>query len=88
MGASPPDEPGWFAAADPAQLLPVVVPQLIVHGTEDRNVPLDRSLAYADLVAEPDALDVVVFEGADHFNVIDPAHESWAAVLERLAQPS
>jgi acetyl esterase/lipase len=88
IGASPSDEPGWFAAADPAQLLPVVVPQLIVHGTEDRNVPLDRSLAYADLVADPDVLEVVVFEGADHFDVIDPAHESWAAVLERLTQPS
>jgi acetyl esterase/lipase len=84
MGASPVDEPGWYAVADPARLLPIAVPQLLIQGADDRIVPADRGAAYAALVDDPERLEVLVFDGADHFDVIDATHESWAAVLERL----
>ena len=32
---------------------------------------------------DPDA-ELVEFEAADHFDVIDPAHDAWNAVVERL----
>ncbi len=85
MGASPADEPDRYAVADPARLLPIDVRQLIVQGADDRIVPADRAAAYAVLVDDPERLEVLVFDGAGHFDVIDPAHESWAAVLDRLA---
>jgi acetyl esterase/lipase len=84
MGASPVDEPGWYAVADPALLLPIDVPQLLIQGADDRIVPPDRAAAYAALVDDPERLEVLVFDGADHFDVIDATHESWVAVLERL----
>jgi len=84
MGASPVDESGWYAVADPALLLPIDVPQLLIQGADDTIVPADRAAAYAALVDDPERLEVLVFDGADHFDVIDASHESWAAVLERL----
>ena len=73
-----------LTVADPARLLPIDVPQLIIQGADDQIVPADRAAAYAELVDAPDSLEVLVFDGAGHFEVIDAAHESWAAVLARL----
>jgi acetyl esterase/lipase len=85
MGVTPDDDPTAYEVADPARLLPIVVPQLIVQGGDDRIVPPDRAEAYAALV-EGERLEVTVFPGADHFDVIDANHESWAAVMSRLRQ--
>jgi acetyl esterase/lipase len=84
MGASPADEPDRYAVADPARLLPIDVPQLIVQGADDRIVPADRAATYAALIDDPEGLEILEFDGAGHFDMIDPAHDSWAAVLERL----
>jgi len=83
MGATPDNDPVAYDIADPARLLPVRVPQLIVQGAADSIVPPDRADAYAAR-ADTDQLDVMLFADAGHFDVIDPAHESWAAVLSRL----
>ncbi|GJM37505.1 MAG: hypothetical protein DHS20C19_08720 [Acidimicrobiales bacterium] len=85
MGAPPADAPEAYAIADPAALLPIVVPQLVVQGAEDTIVPSDRVLAYEAKVADPAQLTVEIFDGADHFDVIDPAHESWTLTLERIS---
>lgn len=84
MGAVPEEAPGDYAAANPAEQLPVRTPQLIVHGALDDVVPPDRSVAYQALADDPDKLEVMFFDGADHFAVIDPAHASWTAVKARL----
>lgn len=83
MGATPDEQPTWYAAADPARLLPVVVPQLIVHGAEDAIVPAARSVAYAD-AAGSDRIEVVVVDGIGHFEVIDAADASWTFTLDHL----
>ena len=85
MGSSPAEDPGAYDTADPARLLPIAVPQLIVQGGDDRIVPPDRAEAYAES-AGSERLEVLVFDGADHFDVIDPVHESWAALVDRLEQ--
>ena len=51
----------------------------LVHGSNDAIVPPSQSQDAADRVAA-----VTIVEGADHFDVIDPAHESWAVVAEWL----
>ena len=86
VGAAPTDAPDLYDLADPTRLLPVAVRQLIVHGEDDTIVPFDRSAAYETFVAEPDLLDVASFAGADHFDVIDPAHASWMFTMDEIAE--
>ena len=70
----------------PIELAPIGVPVVAVHGDDDGNVPLSQSSDYVDrAVATGDPAELVVIEGADHFDVIDPEHESWTTVLDRLA---
>jgi acetyl esterase/lipase len=75
------DAPERYAAASPAALAPLGVPQLLVHGTADDIVPVSQSREHA--ARDPQA-ELVELEGADHFDVIDAAQEGWSAVAERL----
>jgi acetyl esterase/lipase len=82
LGGGPADLPERYGAADPAQLAPLGVRQLLVHGAEDDVVPLAQSRAYAR-AAGPEA-ELLEFEGADHFDVIEPRQLAWQAVVDRL----
>jgi pimeloyl-ACP methyl ester carboxylesterase len=70
-----------LAAASPAALVPIGVPQLLVHGTEDDVVPVSQSRDHA---ARDPLAELVELEGADHFDVIDAGHAAWQAVVEWL----
>jgi acetyl esterase/lipase len=70
-----------YAYSSPSALRPIGVPQLIVHGTADEIVPLSQSQDYAGADSRA---EFVVLEGADHFDVVDPAHASWKVVVDRL----
>jgi acetyl esterase/lipase len=85
LGGTPDEVPERYAAVSPAALLPLQVPQLLVHGTADAVVPLRQSTDYAEAARSAgDHVEVVAVAGADHFDVIDPGHAAWAAVTERL----
>lgn len=75
------ERPERYAVTSPAALAPLSVPQLLVHGVADDVVPLAQSREYAS--RDPQA-ELVVVEGADHFDVIDPRHEAWTTVATRL----
>lgn len=75
------DDPTRYAAASPAALAPLGVPQLLVHGSEDEVVPPGQSRDYAAL--DP-AADFVELIGADHFDVIDVRHPAWKTVTNLL----
>jgi pimeloyl-ACP methyl ester carboxylesterase len=75
------DAPERYAAASPAALAPLGVPQLLVHGDADDIVPVSQSRCHAAL--DPDA-ELVELAGVDHFEVIEPASDAWATVLDRL----
>lgn len=83
LRASPREAPERYAAASPAALAPLGVPQLLVHGAADDVVPVSQSLLHA--VRDP-AAEVVELHAADHFDVIDPGHEAWRLVAERLEE--
>ena len=56
---------------------------MVIHGTADENVPIWQSTnldGKVDVVHTP--------HGVDHFNVIDPAHASWALVRDELRMVS
>jgi acetyl esterase/lipase len=84
VGGSPSDEPDRYAVASPTALLPLGVPQLLVHGLQDVIVPPSQSRAHAAAAMEAgDAVELIELAG-DHFDVVDPQHEAWRAVVERL----
>jgi acetyl esterase/lipase len=74
-----------YRSVSPAAIVPLGVPQVLVHGDADRKVPPDQSRAYAEVAhAAGDPVDVVVVPGSDHMALVDPGSEAWRATLSRL----
>jgi acetyl esterase/lipase len=82
LGGPPADVPDRYRIADPIGLLPLGVPQILVHGSLDDVVPLSQSRAYARATGSESEL--LEFDGADHFDVIEPTHGAWQVVVDRL----
>lgn len=77
--------PDRFSFASPASRLPLEAPVLLVHGGQDDRVPASHSREFTEAAQEAgDDVTLAVFEGAGHFELIDPAHESWAATVAFL----
>jgi acetyl esterase/lipase len=87
MGGSPQEFPERYAAGDPARLLPVSIPVLLVHGTLDETVSIELSRSYAR-AAQAAGSEVELIEIAGdagrHRTHIDPVGPAWAAVTSRL----
>ena len=85
LGGTPEAQPARYGAASPMALLPLGVPQEIVHGRADRIVPVGLSEAYvAAARGKGDAARLVAVEGAGHFDVIAPDVEGMAAVEDAV----
>lgn len=85
VGGSPDRVPERYAVASPSALLPIGVRQVLVHGVEDRIVPIAVSRTHAERArAAGDDCELVALAGVGHFEVIDPAHHAWRAAAERL----
>lgn len=77
--------PARISVASPIELVPFEARVLAVHGALDRIVPLDQSEGFVEAARNVGAVaELLVFDEADHFSVIDPTHESWTAVLDAL----
>lgn len=82
MGGPPATVPERYAAASPAELLPLGVAQTLIHGTADDNVPYALSRDYhAAALAAGDPATLVTLPGVDHFAIVDPTTPEWATVL-------
>ena len=84
MGGAPDDMPDAYAIASPAERLPTGVAQLIIHGRADENVPIEIARSYAAAGTDAgDDVELLEFD-TEHLSLVDPRHESWAAVVARL----
>ncbi len=82
-GGAPDD--AFYAAASPAERLPLGVPALLIHGDEDENVPIEQSRSFAAAArAAGDECELRELRAAEHFEVVDPAGRAWPIVRERL----
>ncbi|ATW48402.1 hypothetical protein CGZ69_11130 [Streptomyces peucetius subsp. caesius ATCC 27952] len=73
----------------PSSACPWGCPQLVVHGEADTGVPSVQSRTYVTAALErDDRAECVGIPVADHFDVIDPAHPAWQAVVRRLPAPA
>jgi acetyl esterase/lipase len=87
LGGSPAQQLERYATTSPAALLPLGVPQTLIHGTADDQVPVVQSRAYtAAALAASDSVRLRELPGVDHFALIDPASDAWAIVVEELAR--
>ncbi len=85
LGGTPKTVPERYAAASPAEHLPLAVRQVVLHGTDDRVVALDLSRAYvAAAAAQGDDATLVTLDGVGHFEPIDPASTAWPVVLDAV----
>jgi acetyl esterase/lipase len=81
LGGSPDTVPARYAVASPAALLPLGVPQVLIHGTEDDSVPFAMSAVYRDTaVAAHDPVTLIPLPGLEHFALIDPESAAWPVV--------
>jgi pimeloyl-ACP methyl ester carboxylesterase len=69
------------AEIDPIRQAPLDVPVWCIHGTSDQFVPIEQSRSYVG--AAGGTAELVEVEG-DHFVVIDPESDAWAATLAHL----
>jgi len=85
LGKPWPDAPDRYAAASPASLLPLGVPQVLLHGTRDIHVPIEISRSYAVRArAAHDPVEYIELEGIDHFDPIDPHSNAWSVTIKAL----
>lgn len=77
LGGSPDQVPQRYAAASPAELLPISVPQRVLHGTADNVVPFDMSQRFAKASGNA---KLIPLTGAGHFDLIDPRARVWPTV--------
>jgi acetyl esterase/lipase len=85
MGGGPDEFPQRYALGSPEQLLPMGVPQVLVHGLADSTVPPSYSADYVELArAKGDAATYVPLPGVSHMAMIDPGSSAFTAITECL----
>lgn len=85
VGGSPEDVPERYREASPLLRLPLGVPTVLVHGTDDEDVPYAMSAAYLERArSSGDEAHLVTLEGGGHFDVIEPASRFWPQVQEAI----
>jgi acetyl esterase/lipase len=85
LGGAPEAQPDRYAAASPSLLLPLGVPQVVLHGTQDDTVPYALSEAYVNAArAKGDRVELQTLQGMGHFEPIDPRSAAFPLVLEAV----
>lgn len=85
LGGNPRQRPERYAAASPAALLPLGNRQVLVHGTEDEQVPVEMSRRYVERArAHGDHVVLHELTGLGHFELIDPLSAAWPTVLDSV----
>jgi len=89
LGGSPAEVPEHYAEASPIELS-ITAQQRLIHGEEDRIVPIELSRRYAEeKIKRGEHVILTEIAGAGHFELIDPRTAAWPkvehAVLEMLS---
>ncbi len=83
LGGEPDELPDRWREASPRQRLPLGVRQVLAVGTAD--VHCEPNESYADAAREAgDEVELVTFDGAGHFELVDPAAVEWKVLRGRL----
>ncbi len=86
LGGDPDEFPDRYDMASPYEALPLGVRQVLLHGDEDTNVPIELSERYTERARSlGDRATFETLPDAGHFEPINPATSEWRAV-ERWAR--
>jgi acetyl esterase/lipase len=81
LGGTPQELPERYRRASPVELLPLGVPERLLHGTKDDVVPIEIGRRFqAAAAAAGDDARLVELPDAGHFDLIDPRTPAWLAV--------
>ncbi|MCA1713435.1 MAG: alpha/beta hydrolase [Actinobacteria bacterium] len=87
LGGSHEDVTERYDVASPVERVPIGRPTLLVHGLDDRIVPVSQSRSYAAAAdAADDEVELLELASTDHFDVIDRRHDAWGQVVARLPE--
>jgi acetyl esterase/lipase len=87
IGGTPDEVPERYARVDPIQLVPLGIPTLLVHGSEDATVPIRHSRDYlAAAGAAGDSVELIEPVPGNHRVHIDPRSASWRTTAEWLTR--
>jgi dipeptidyl aminopeptidase/acylaminoacyl peptidase len=88
MGGTPEDVPERYAVTDPQALTPDPGSRrLLLHGTEDIDVPVSQSEAYLDhLRAHGVDAALTLIPGDTHYEILDPTSQVSALRREALTR--
>jgi len=85
LGGGPDKVPERYSIASPAALLPLDIPQVLIHGNRDNIVPLIVSQAYAQKATRAgDRVTLIELPGVDHFALIDPTSAAWKITIAAI----
>jgi acetyl esterase/lipase len=87
MGGAPADQQERYEFASPQALLPLDIPQLVLHGTADDVVPIEIARAYAQAARDAgDKVEFLELAGAGHMDYLDPSSKAHAALCSWLVR--
>ncbi len=87
VGATPAESPERYEFASPAELLPLGVPQVLIHGRKDDLVPFEMSQSYcAAALASGDSAKLVALDGTGHFELIDARSREWMQIVREVME--
>lgn len=80
-----PDAGERYADASPLDLVPLGVPQVVVHGTADEQVAVGDSRRYVEAAREAgDAVTSLELDEVDHWSLVDVTSEAWRCAAAAL----
>jgi acetyl esterase/lipase len=81
LGGMPAAEPERYARTSPRQLLPLGLPQVLIHGAGDQYVPPGQSRDYASAARDAgEDAELLLVENAGHFEIVAPTTTAWRSV--------
>ncbi|HET6872362.1 MAG TPA: alpha/beta hydrolase [Sporolactobacillaceae bacterium] len=87
LGGRPEDVPQRYQEGSPVQNVPLGLPQVLIHGALDVNVPVGMSAYYADKAKKTgDQVTFVELPLTEHFKVIDPKSDVWPTIFSETLQ--
>lgn len=85
LGGTPAEVESRYRTTSPIDLVPLKIPQLLIHGTLDEVVPIELSRRYSAAArAAGDQVELIELEGGGHFEFVDPSSHAHAALRRWL----
>ena len=87
LGGTPTEQAARYQSASPYAMLPLQVPQLVIHGTADDDVPIEIARRYTQAArAAGDEVELLELPDTGHMDYLDPASPAHAALCGWLAR--